>query len=47
MTLNRKIGAGKIAIDHTYTPPEFRGNNIAFPSPHDGAEHRRRPRRRH
>ena len=19
-----------IAIDHTYTPPEFRGNNIAF-----------------
>src|SRR5688572_235201 len=26
----RKIGAGLIAIDHTYTPPEFRGNNIAF-----------------
>ena len=26
----RKIGAGQIAIDHTYTPPEFRGNNIAF-----------------
>lgn len=26
----RKIGAGMIAIDHTYTPPEFRGNNIAF-----------------
>ena len=26
----RKIGAEIIAIDHTYTPPEFRGNNIAF-----------------
>jgi uncharacterized protein len=26
----RKIGAGVIAIDHTYTPPEFRGHNIAF-----------------
>ena len=26
----RKIGQGVIAIDHTYTPPEFRGNNIAF-----------------
>jgi predicted GNAT family acetyltransferase len=26
----RKIGASVIAIDHTYTPPEFRGNNIAF-----------------
>ena len=26
----RKIGATAIAIDHTYTPPEFRGNNIAF-----------------
>jgi len=26
----RKIGASAIAIDHTYTPPEFRGNNIAF-----------------
>lgn len=26
----RKIRAGVIAIDHTYTPPEFRGNNIAF-----------------
>ena len=25
----RKIGQGVIAIDHTYTPPEFRGNNIA------------------
>lgn len=25
----RKIGAGTIAIDHTYTPPEFRGRNIA------------------
>jgi predicted GNAT family acetyltransferase len=26
----RKIGATTIAIDHTYTPPEFRGRNIAF-----------------
>ena len=26
----RKMGAGVIAIDHTYTPPAFRGNNIAF-----------------
>jgi predicted GNAT family acetyltransferase len=26
----RKIGDSTIAIDHTYTPPEFRGNNIAF-----------------
>lgn len=26
----RKLGPGTIAIDHTYTPPEFRGNNIAF-----------------
>lgn len=26
----RKIGTDVIAIDHTYTPPEFRGNNIAF-----------------
>jgi predicted GNAT family acetyltransferase len=25
----RKIGDGVIAIDHTYTPPEFRGQNIA------------------
>jgi predicted GNAT family acetyltransferase len=25
----RKIGDGKIAIDHTYTPPEHRGQNIA------------------
>ena len=25
----RKIGRGVIAIDHTYTPPEFRGRNIA------------------
>jgi hypothetical protein len=25
----RKLGAGVIAIDHTYTPPEFRGRNIA------------------
>ncbi len=25
----RKIGADVIAIDHTYTPPEFRGRNIA------------------
>ena len=26
----RKIGTDVIAIDHTSTPPEFRGNNIAF-----------------
>ncbi len=26
----RKIGTDAIAIDHTYTPPEFRGNNIAM-----------------
>ena len=26
----RKIGDDVIAIDHTYTPPEFRGQNIAF-----------------
>ena len=26
----RKIGTSVIAIDHTYTPPEFRGNNVAF-----------------
>jgi predicted GNAT family acetyltransferase len=26
----RKIGSTVIAIDHTYTPPEFRGQNIAF-----------------
>jgi predicted GNAT family acetyltransferase len=26
----RKIGHDVIAIDHTYTPPEFRGRNIAF-----------------
>lgn len=25
----RKIGTETIAIDHTYTPPEFRGRNIA------------------
>jgi predicted GNAT family acetyltransferase len=25
----RKLGTGTIAIDHTYTPPEFRGQNIA------------------
>ena len=25
----RKIGKGAIAIDHTYTPPQFRGRNIA------------------
>ena len=25
----RKIGADKISIDHTYTPPEHRGQNIA------------------
>ena len=26
----RKIGSDVIAIDHTYTPPEMRGRNIAF-----------------
>lgn len=26
----RKIGSNVVAIDHTYTPPEFRGKNIAF-----------------
>lgn len=26
----RKVGPGVIAIDHTYTPPQFRGQNIAF-----------------
>jgi uncharacterized protein len=26
----RKIGADIIAIDHTYTPPEFRGRDIAL-----------------
>ena len=26
----RKVGPNVIAIDHTYTPPEFRGQNIAF-----------------
>lgn len=26
----RRIDANTIAIDHTYTPPEFRGQNIAF-----------------
>jgi predicted GNAT family acetyltransferase len=26
----RKLGGDVIAIDHTYTPPEFRGQNIAF-----------------
>jgi predicted GNAT family acetyltransferase len=25
----RKLGDGVIVIDHTYTPPEFRGRNIA------------------
>jgi predicted GNAT family acetyltransferase len=25
----RKIGSAIIAIDHTYTPPAFRGRNIA------------------
>ena len=25
----RRIGGDVIAIDHTYTPPEFRGRNIA------------------
>jgi uncharacterized protein len=26
----QKLGADTIAIDHTYTPPQFRGQNIAF-----------------
>jgi predicted GNAT family acetyltransferase len=26
----RKIGSDVIAIDHTYTPPEFRGRDIAL-----------------
>lgn len=26
----RKIGTSVIAIDHTYTPPEFRGRDIAL-----------------
>lgn len=26
----RSIGDNTIAIDHTYTPPELRGHNIAF-----------------
>lgn len=26
----RKHGTGTIVIDHTYTPPEHRGKNIAF-----------------
>lgn len=26
----RKVRPGVIAIDHTYTPPQFRGRNIAF-----------------
>jgi predicted GNAT family acetyltransferase len=26
----RKIGSSGIAIDHTYTPPEFRGRDIAL-----------------
>jgi predicted GNAT family acetyltransferase len=26
----RKLGDAAIAIDHTYTPPAFRGRNIAF-----------------
>jgi hypothetical protein len=25
----RKLGSTVIAIDHTYVPPEYRGNNIA------------------
>lgn len=25
----RKLGSDVIVIDHTYTPPEFRGRNIA------------------
>lgn len=26
----QKVGTEIIVIDHTYTPPEFRGHNIAF-----------------
>jgi len=26
----RKVGDSVIVIDHTYTPPEFRGHNIAL-----------------
>jgi predicted GNAT family acetyltransferase len=26
----RKVGDDTIVIDHTYTPPEFRGHHIAF-----------------
>lgn len=26
----RKIGTDMIAIDHTYTPPEFRGRDLAL-----------------
>jgi predicted GNAT family acetyltransferase len=26
----RRIGSGVIVIDHTYTPPEYRGQNVAF-----------------
>ncbi|MEP7239672.1 MAG: GNAT family N-acetyltransferase [Devosia sp.] len=25
----RKLGADTISIDHTYTPPQFRGRNVA------------------
>ena len=25
----RKLGSGVIAIDHTYVPPAYRGNNLA------------------
>ena len=40
----RKIGTDVIAIDHTYTPPEFRGQNIAARLME--RDHRRRPPRR-
>jgi predicted GNAT family acetyltransferase len=26
----RRLGPGTIAIDHTFSPPEFRGQNIAM-----------------
>jgi uncharacterized protein len=30
MTFRKIHGGTAISIDHTYTPPEFRGRNIAF-----------------
>ena len=38
----RKIGPDIVAIDHTYTPPEFRGRNIAFLMLSAGIEDARR-----